>query len=76
VSCLHTGTCFATGDFQAGGQLGQAQIERWNGKRWTAQPILAPPGSQGIIMGAIWCTATGWYCNNSALMTGLAERYS
>jgi hypothetical protein len=82
VACVPAGTCFAIDDFQAGIEPGHAQIERWNGNRWTAQPIQAPPGSQGITLGAISCsaaaacTATGWYYNSASLMTALAERYS
>jgi len=81
VSCPSARACMATGYYlDATGRL-FAFAERWQGTRWTIQPIASPAGDQSGLFAvscpsAQACIATGLYATRAGTLASLAEAWN
>jgi hypothetical protein len=64
VSCVPSGVCTAVGYYTTNGggsPVENALAERWNGTRWTIQPVPTPSGNGAPYLASVSC-ATGTTC--------------
>lgn len=58
VSCPGTRSCTAVGYYKSHAGTELPLAERWNGRRWSVQPVPAPSGAAGSGLGAVSCPTT------------------
>jgi hypothetical protein len=82
VSCLTSRSCEAVGYSGASaGTAGVPLAERWNGIRWTAQPIPDPPTAAAAFLGGVSCAspdscvATGFFNDRAGRARTLVEQW-
>jgi hypothetical protein len=82
VSCPATRACTAVGFFTNTSALDEMLAERWDGTRWSIDPISAPPGTTSNELAGISCptttacTAVGESIDAGGTGVTLAERRS
>jgi hypothetical protein len=85
VSCPSPRVCVAVGSYESSsvGPDSQSVVElaeRWNGSRWSIDPVPSLPGARDTLFGvscasATACTAVGYYEGGGALQAPLVVRW-
>ena len=82
VSCASPRSCEAVGySGTSAGTAGVPLAERWNGIRWTNQPILDPPTAAAAFLSGVSCVspdscvAAGFFNNRAGEARTLVERW-
>jgi hypothetical protein len=82
VSCPAASACVAVGEYLSRTDASLPLAERWNGRRWSAQPAANPPGNLGTELAAVACpsasacTAVGDFTSSKGDEESLAEHWN
>lgn len=57
VSCASASACTAVGSYNSRAGGTHALVERWNGTRWSVQPIPSPAGAAGGSLAGVSCSS-------------------